>query len=114
LSYQQVGDGLLTNHECAAWDRLPKSLVAAKPAIILRWRPEGIWKCGRRGEATRQPGRPEIDAELVSLIGQVSWSNSLWGAPRIHGEMLKLAEAAQVLGIDQATLYRKRKKMGLD
>ena len=42
------------------------------------------------------PGRPQIDAELRALIRQMSADNPLWGAPRIHGELLKLGfEVAQ-------------------
>jgi transposase InsO family protein len=41
-------------------------------------------------------GRPQIDTELRALIRQMSIENSLWGAPRIHGELLKLgSEVAQ-------------------
>ncbi|HWX35933.1 MAG TPA: integrase core domain-containing protein [Steroidobacteraceae bacterium] len=48
------------------------------------------WKSRPRG------GRPQIDAELRVLIRQMSVENPLWGAPRIHGELLKLAfEVAQ-------------------
>src|ERR1039458_2662586 len=72
------------------WDRWPKSLVVAKPATVLRWRQEGIWQCWRRGRGKRKPGRPPLDAELVSLIQEMSRSNCLWGAPRIHGELRKL------------------------
>jgi hypothetical protein len=35
-------------------------------------------------------GRPQISAELRALIPQMSIENQLWGAPRIHGELLKL------------------------
>jgi hypothetical protein len=72
------------------WDRWPKALVVAKPATILRWRRQGIRKCWRRAKGRRKAGRPPLDAELVSLIGQMSRANCLWGAPRIHGELLKL------------------------
>jgi regulator of protease activity HflC (stomatin/prohibitin superfamily) len=48
------------------------------------------WKSRRRG------GRPPIEAELRALIRQMSTENLLWGAPRIHGELLKLGfEVAQ-------------------
>jgi hypothetical protein len=41
-------------------------------------------------------GRPRIDTELRALIRQMSIENPLWGAPRIHGELLKLGfEVAQ-------------------
>jgi hypothetical protein len=41
-------------------------------------------------------GRPTVSAELRTLIGEMSRANALWGAPRIHGELLKLGfEVAQ-------------------
>jgi hypothetical protein len=42
------------------------------------------------GSRTRRGGRPPIEAELRALIRQMSTENQLWGAPRIHGELLKL------------------------
>jgi hypothetical protein len=52
-------------------------------------------------------GRPQIDAELRALIRRMSAENPLWGAPRIHGELLKLGfEVAQssVAAIEPASL----------
>jgi hypothetical protein len=83
------------------WDRWPKALVVAKPATVLRWRREGIGKCWRRAKGRRKAGRPPLDAELVSLIGQLSRANCLWGAPRIHGELLKLG-----LKVSEATVAK--------
>jgi hypothetical protein len=41
-------------------------------------------------------GRPQIDTELRALIRRMSVENPLWGAPRIHGKLLKLGfEVAQ-------------------
>jgi transposase InsO family protein len=56
---------------------------------VLRWHRRGFraywrWKSWRRG------GRPRIDRELRELIRRMSRENPLWGAPRIHGELLML------------------------
>ena len=61
-----------------------------KPETVLRWHRKGFrlfwsWKC-KRGH----PGRPKVDKELRALIRQLCRENPLWGAPRIHGELLKL------------------------
>jgi transposase InsO family protein len=54
--------------------------------FVAYWR----WRSRRRG------GRPRISKELRDLIRRMSFENPLWGAPRIHGEMLKLGiEVAQ-------------------
>jgi hypothetical protein len=71
------------------------ALVIVRPETLLRWHRAGFrrywrWKSCRRG------GRPPIEAELRALIRQMSTENPLWGAPRIHGELLKLGfEVAQ-------------------
>src|SRR5450755_2909314 len=64
-------------------------LVIIRPETLLRWHRAGFrhywrWKSRRRG------GRPQIETELRALIRQMSTENLLWGAPRIHGELLKL------------------------
>jgi transposase InsO family protein len=66
-----------------------------RPETLVRWHRAGFchyW----RWKSQRQGGRPPIDAELRRLIRQMSRENLLWGAPRIHGELLKLGfELAQ-------------------
>src|ERR1700683_214498 len=60
-----------------------------QPETILRWHRAGFrayWRWKSRG----RPGRPKIDRDLRDLIRQMSKENPLWGAPRIHGELLKL------------------------
>ena len=64
-------------------------LVIIRPETLVRWHRAGFrrywrWKSRRRG------GRPQIETELRALIRQMSMENLLWGAPRIHGELLKL------------------------
>ena len=70
-------------------------LLIIRPETLVGWHRTGFrrywrWKSRRRG------GRPPIEAELRALIRQMSRENLLWGAPRIHGELLKLGfELAQ-------------------
>ena len=66
-----------------------------RPETLVRWHRAGFrgywrWKSRARG------GRPQIASDLRALIKQMSIENPLWGAPRIHGELLKLGfEVAQ-------------------
>jgi hypothetical protein len=60
--------------------------VLVQPATVARWQREGFRRCWGR----RRPGRPRIDSEFRTLIGHMATENWLWGAPRIHGELLKL------------------------
>ena len=71
-----------------------------RPETLIRWHRTGFrsywrWKSRNRG------GRPRIDTELRALIGQMSLENPLWGAPRIHGELLKLG-----FGVSQSTVAK--------
>src|SRR6266702_7429915 len=66
-----------------------KAITIIRPETLVRWHRAGFrrywrWKSHSLG------GRPKIDAELRALIRRMSAENSLWGAPRIHGELLKL------------------------
>ena len=78
-------------------------LMIIRPETLVGWHRAGFrrywrWKSCRRG------GRPQIETELRALIRQMSTENLLWGAPRIHGELLKLGfsvKCRQVYG--QAT-----------
>ena len=72
-----------------------KVMSIVKPDTLLRWHRDGFcrywrWKSRKLG------GRPSVAAELRALIRRMSRENPLWGAPRIHGELLKLGfEVAQ-------------------
>src|SRR6266850_4225260 len=71
------------------------AVMIIRPETLVRWHRAGFrrywrWQSRRRG------GRPPMEAELRALIRQMSTENLLWGAPRIHGELLKLGfELAQ-------------------
>jgi type II secretory pathway pseudopilin PulG len=72
-----------------------KVLTIIRPETLVRWHRAGFrsywrWKSRLLG------GRPQIETGLRALIRQMSMENPLWGAPRIHGELLKLGfEVAQ-------------------
>jgi Integrase core domain len=65
------------------------ALALVKPETVIKWHRTGFglywtWKSRRRG------GRPTVPPEIRKLICEMSIANPLWGAPRIHGELLKL------------------------
>ena len=69
-----------------------KVVTIMRPETLVRWHRAGFrrywrWKSRNLG------GRPPIDAGLRALIRRMSIENWLWGAPRIHGELLKLGFA---------------------
>lgn len=72
-----------------------KALAIVQPETVIRWHRAGF-RCYWRWKSRARGGRPVIEADLRALIRQVSIDNPLWGAPRIHGELLKLGfEVAQ-------------------
>src|SRR5580765_4052871 len=83
-------DRLLWIWLCELWIDWRSSLVIVKPETVIGWHRKGFrlfwtWKV-RHG----QPGRPPVSKEIRQLIRKMSRENPLWGAPRIHGELLKL------------------------
>ncbi len=82
------------------WTGWRTALVIVKPETVIAWHRRGFrlwwtWKSRRR------MGRPTVAADIRTLIRTMAQANALWGAPRIHGELLKL-------GIDvcQATVAK--------
>jgi putative transposase len=83
-------DRLLWAWLSALWSDWPSSVVIVKAATVIGWHRKGFrlfwaWKV-RHGK----PGRPAVSKEVRTLIRTMSLENPLWGAPRIHGELLKL------------------------
>jgi transposase InsO family protein len=84
------GDRLLWAWLCEVWGDWRSALVIVKPETVINWHRQGFrlfwsWKV-RHG----QPGRPSVSKEIRQLIRKMSRENPFWGAPRIHGELLKL------------------------
>jgi len=83
-------DRLLWAWLCGIWADWRSALVIVKPETVIAWHRKGFrlfwtWKI-RHG----QPGRPPVSQETRALVRRMSRENPLWGAPRIHGELLKL------------------------
>src|SRR5437870_526156 len=72
------------------WTVWRRALHIVRPETVIRWHRQGFrafwtWKCQRA-----RPGRPSVGAEVAQLVRTMALANTLWGAPRIHGELLKL------------------------
>jgi hypothetical protein len=94
----QPGNAVIGSRGCdedSAANSVLKAITILRPETVVRWHRTGFrrywrWKSRNLG------GRPQIDADLRVLIRRMSVDNPLWGAPRIHGELLKLGfEVAQ-------------------
>jgi transposase InsO family protein len=83
------------------WPQALNAMVLVMPATVIQWHRNGfrlywLWRSG-----SRHSGRPKMSPETRDLIRQMSVANPLWGAPRIHGELLKLG-----IAVSQATAGR--------
>ena len=84
------------------WTGWRTALVIVKPETVIAWHHRGFrlfwtWKSRRR------TGRPTVPRDVRTLIRTMSEANPLWGAPRIHGELLKLG-----IEVCQATVAKYR------
>jgi hypothetical protein len=69
--------------------RVLDALTIVRPGTVIRWHRAGFslyW----RSKSRPRGGRPPVPLEIRRLIREMSTANPLWGAPRIHGELLKL------------------------
>ena len=103
----------LTRADCVLWVWLARiwsgwrtTMVLVKPETVIAWHRQGFRLFWTR-KSRRRLGRPSVLGELRSLIRRMSDANPLWGAPRIHGELLKLG-----IDVSQATVakYMPRRK----
>lgn len=77
------------------WPGVLRSIIVVQPETVVRWHRQGF-KAFWRLKSRSARGRPKVPKEIRDLIREISLANPLWGAPRIHGEILKLGiEVAQ-------------------
>ena len=80
------------------------ALTIVQPETLVRWHRAGF-RCYWRWKSRSRGGRPQIDTNLRALIRRMSIENPLWGALRIHGELLKL-------GFEVAFFDRQIRRLG--
>jgi putative transposase len=100
-------DRLLWVGLARVWAGWRQALVIVSPDTVLRWQRRRFREHWTRLSGRPRPGRPPISAATAALIRTMAATYPLWGAPRIHGELLKL-------GIDVAerTVSRRLPKRG--
>src|SRR3989449_1183835 len=83
------------------WTAWRSALVIVKPETVIAWHRRGFRLYWTWQSRHARPGRPDNPQEVRDLIRKMSLANPLWGAPRIHGELLKLG-----IEVSQATVGR--------
>jgi hypothetical protein len=77
------------------------AVTIVQPETIVRWHRTGFRAYWRWKSQARRVGRPQVPVEVRRLIRDMSVTSPLWGAPRIHGELLKLG-----IDVDQTSVAK--------
>jgi putative transposase len=72
------------------WAGWRQSLVIVTPDTVLRWQRRRFREHWAKLSGRPTVGRPPVNADIIALVRKMAAANPLWGAPRIHGELLKL------------------------
>src|SRR5216117_782816 len=72
------------------WAGWRQALVIVSPNTVLRWQRRRFREHWTKLSARPLAGRPPVNAEIKALVTRMAAANPLWGAPRIHGELLRL------------------------
>jgi len=72
------------------WEKWRTALVIVQPATVVSWHRRRFRRYWWKLSPNNGPGRPQVAAELRKLVQAMAAANVTWGAPRIHGELLKL------------------------
>jgi putative transposase len=90
------------------WDDWRSGLFLVQPSTVVGWHRKGFglfWTWKIRGG---KPGRPVVPKEIRDLIRTLSRENPLWGAPRIHSELLKLGINIGETSVSKYIIRRRR------
>src|SRR5262245_54478875 len=82
-------DRMILGWVCHLCPKARGALAVVRPDTVVRWHRAGF-RCYWRFKSRRRRGHPGVPAAIRQLIREMSLANPLWGAPRIHGELLKL------------------------
>ncbi len=91
-----------------AWPNWRKALLLVRPETVIGWHRRGFRLFWSWMSRRKRSGRPGMSRELRDLVHKMAEANPLWGAPRIHGELMKHG-----IGISERTVSRlmpKRRK----
>jgi hypothetical protein len=72
------------------WSGWAGALIIVKPEAVVSWHRAGFRLFWRLRSRFHRPGRPKVSQEIRHLIRRMKVDNPTWGAPRIHGELLRL------------------------
>ena len=83
------------------WSGWRSALIIVKPETVIAWHRRGFRLYWTWKNRQSRPGRTGVSRQVRDLIRKMSLANALWGAPRLHGELLKLG-----IELSQATVAK--------
>ena len=91
------------------WSNWQQTLIIVKPDTVVHWHKKGFKLFWRFKSRRKRPGRPPVSPEIRDLILKMAKANPLWGAPRIHGELLKLGIEISERTVSNLIFHRRPK-----
>ncbi len=85
-----VWDRLFWSGLMTIWKDWRSALVIVRPETVIGWQRRRFKRYWWRLSQRKRPGRPPVGSEIRHLVPNMVAANPTWGAPRIHGELLKL------------------------
>lgn len=90
------------------WNDWRKPLIFVQPETIIRWHKKGFRLYWRWKSRLKWPGRKAVPKDVRDLIRTMSRDNPLWGAPRIHGELLKLGIEISETSVSKYMIHHRK------
>ena len=72
------------------WANWKSALMVVRPETVISWQRRHFKRYWWRLSQPKGPGRPRVSSDIRKLVRTMAAANPLWGAPRVHGELLKL------------------------
>ena len=91
-----------------AWPKWRTALIVVRPDTVVRWHRQWLRRRWTQRSVHVRPGRPSTAAAIRTLVNKMGAANPLWGAPRIHGELVKLGIAVSERTVSRLLRRRRR------
>jgi putative transposase len=91
-----------------AWPKWRTALIVVQPDTVVRWHRQWLRRRWTQRSTQARPGRPSTAAAIRTLVDKMGAANPLWGAPRMHGELVKLGIAVSERTVSRLLRRRRR------
>ena len=91
------------------WANWKSALMVVRPETVISWQRRRFKRYWWRLSQPKGPGRPRVSSDIRKLVRTMAAANPLWGAPRVHGELLKLGFEISERTVSRLMPKRERK-----